>query len=64
MGHIKEPEGVDLIIGPSVLTEQDRKMISEIITNYKRTGKLPTKTQRAGLRGRTTSRTPKKKVLA
>ena len=49
MGYIKEPKGVDLVIGPSVLTDQDRKMISEIIANYKRTGKLPSKTQRAGL---------------
>ena len=64
MGYIKEPKGVDLVIGPSVLTDQDRKMISEIIANYKRTGKLPSKTQRAGLRERTTSRTPKKRVLA
>jgi len=49
MGYIKEPKGVDLVIGPSVLTEQDRKMISEIIANYKQTGKLPTKTQRTRL---------------
>ena len=64
MGYIKEPKGVDLVIGPSVLTDQDRKMISQIIANYKRTGKLPSKTQRTGLRERTTSRTPKKRVLA
>ena len=43
MGYIKEPKGVDFVIGPSVLTDQDRKMISEIIANYKRTGKLPSK---------------------
>ncbi len=35
MGLIKEPKGVDLLVGPSVLTEQDRKIISEIIANYK-----------------------------
>ena len=64
MGYIKEPKGVDLVIGPSVLTDQDRKMISEIIANYKRTGNLPSKTKRAGLRERATSRTPKKRVLA
>ena len=51
MGHIKEPEGVDLIVGPSILTEQDRRMISEIIANYKRTGKLPAKSIRTRLRG-------------
>ena len=78
MGYIKEPKGVDLVIGPSVLTDQDRKMISEIIANYKRTGKLPSKTQRTGLsrkiatgNERTTPEstsskrgTPKKRVLA
>ncbi len=41
MGYIKEPKGVDLVIGPSVLSEQDRKMISDIISIYKRTGKMP-----------------------
>lgn len=45
MGHIKEPRGVDLIVGPSTLTEKDRKMISEIIANYKRTGKLPARSK-------------------
>ncbi len=40
MGYIKEPKGVDLVIGPSVFNEKDRLIISEIITNYKRTGKL------------------------
>jgi hypothetical protein len=43
MGLIKEPKGVDLVVGPSTLTKKDRKMISEIIANYKRTGKLPSK---------------------
>ncbi len=43
MGLIREPKGVDLIVGPSILTEQDRKAISEIITAYKRTGKVPVK---------------------
>jgi hypothetical protein len=41
MGHIKVPKGVDLIIGPSVLSEQDRKMIVDIFAIYKRTGKMP-----------------------
>ncbi|MEO8147393.1 MAG: hypothetical protein ABI723_07140 [Bacteroidia bacterium] len=54
MGFIKEPKGVDLVIGPSVLTEQDTKMISEIIVHYKRTGKTPNKTQRAEIRKRIT----------
>jgi hypothetical protein len=46
MGLIKEPKGVDLIVGPSILTEQDRQIISEIIATYKRTGKLPAKTRK------------------
>ena len=62
MGLIKEPKGVDLLVGPSVLTEKDRKMISEIIANYKLTGKLPRKDKQGGSRRRTTSRIRKKKV--
>ena len=64
MGLIKEPNGVDLIVGPSVLTDDDRKMISQIIANYKRTGKLPTKQKQTSSRKRTTSRIQKKKVTA
>jgi hypothetical protein len=37
MGYIQEPEGVDLIVAPSTFTAQDRKMISNIIANYKKT---------------------------
>lgn len=43
MGIIKEPKGVDLIIGPSKLTNRDKKMVSDIIAHYKRTGKKPVK---------------------
>jgi hypothetical protein len=50
MGLIKEPKGVDLVVGPSILTEQERQMISKIIANYKRTGKLPGKASRRRLR--------------
>ncbi len=59
MGYIKEPKGVDLIIGPSTLTERDKKKISEIISHYKRTGKKP-------VRGKVLSQTSlkKKKVAA
>ncbi len=63
MGYIKEPKGVDLLIGPSVLTDQDLKMISEIIANYKSTGKLPNKPKRTGLSELKKLKTPKKKVL-
>ncbi|HXL56412.1 MAG TPA: hypothetical protein VN958_09155 [Chitinophagaceae bacterium] len=52
MGLIREPKGVDLIVGPSVLTDKDRKMISEIIANYKKTGKLPSKIKKQTPRGR------------
>lgn len=64
MGLIKEPKGVDLLVGPSVLTEQDKKIISEIIANYKLTGKLPIKKRQTDSRRRTTSRIQKKKVTA
>ena len=64
MGLIKEPKGVDFLVGPSVLTEQDKKMISEIIANYKLTGKLPSKKRQTDSRRRTTSRIQKKKVTA
>ena len=61
MGHIKEPKGVDLIIGPSVLSEQDRKMISDIIAVYKRTGKMPDK-RKSNIKKST--RNTKEKVIA
>ena len=38
MGYIKDPEGIDLVVEPSILTAQDKLMISEIIANYKKTG--------------------------
>ncbi|MEO8108671.1 MAG: hypothetical protein ABI594_01495 [Ginsengibacter sp.] len=43
MGLIREPKGVDFIVGPSIVTNEDKKMISDIIANYKKTGKLPSK---------------------
>lgn len=39
MGHIKEPLNVDFTVDPTPLTKDDRKVISEIITHYKLTGK-------------------------
>ena len=41
MGFIKEPKGIDLIVKSIPLTEQDRKQISNVIANYKLTGKKP-----------------------
>ncbi len=64
MGYIKEPKGVDLVIGPSVLTEQDRKIISEIIANYKRTGKMPAKNKRADILRERTTVTARRKITA
>jgi hypothetical protein len=43
MGFIKEPKGIDLIVKSEPLTEQDRKLISNVIANYKLTGKKPSK---------------------
>jgi hypothetical protein len=60
MAIIKEPKGVDLIVAPSVLTEEDKKLISEVIANYKKTGKKPGKKSVSKLRG--SSRSTKKKV--
>lgn len=63
MGHIKEPDGVDLIIGPSKRTEEDKKIISEIIRFYRRTGKMPTKKQLAALHVSGTIDTIRKKRI-
>ena len=40
MGYIKEPKGVDFVVEPHVLTEEDRRIISEAIAHYKATGKF------------------------
>jgi hypothetical protein len=40
MGYIKEPKGVDFVVEPHVLTEEDRKIMSKIIADYKATGKI------------------------
>ena len=64
MGYIKEPKGVDLIIEPSVLTEQDKKIISEIIANYKRTGKMPVTQKRKIISVSSTQQLRKKRVEA
>lgn len=53
MGLIKEPKGVDLIVGPSILTEKDKQFISSVIADYKRTGKVPSKKSALRKRGKT-----------
>jgi hypothetical protein len=41
MGIVREPKGVDLIVGPSKLTKEDLKIISDTIAAFKKTGKIP-----------------------
>jgi hypothetical protein len=41
MGHIKEPVGVDLNLGPMTLSEDDRQALSIVIAQYKLTRKVP-----------------------
>ena len=40
MGYIKEPKGVDFVVEPHVVTDEDRKIISEAIAYYKANGKF------------------------
>jgi hypothetical protein len=40
MGYIKEPKGVDFVVEPHVVTDEDRRIMTEIITAYKTTGKV------------------------
>ena len=35
MAHLKEPAGVDLVVAPTPLTDQDRQLISAAIAAYK-----------------------------
>lgn len=46
MGFIKEPKGIDLIVKSVPLTEQERKQISNVIAQYKLSGKKPTKSRK------------------
>jgi hypothetical protein len=40
MGYIKEPKGVDFVVEPHVVTNEDRKVISDAIAYYKANGKF------------------------
>lgn len=40
MGYIKEPKGIDFVVEPHVLTDEDQKIMSKIIAEYKATGKI------------------------
>lgn len=41
MGHIKEPLGVDLNVGPMTLSAEDRQTLSAVIARYKLTKEVP-----------------------
>jgi len=56
MGYIKEPKGVDFVVEPHVVTDEDRKIMSKIIAEYKATGKIT----RASTPKRKSRRTAKK----
>jgi len=60
MGLVREPKGIDFIVGHSMLTEKERLMISEIIAQYKRTGKVPSNFQRPKPRSYKNTRVKKK----
>ena len=69
MGHIKEPKGVDLNIGPMPLSDEDRKAVSAIIARYKKTGEVPkpvrkvkTKRPKQSARLKSGKNAPEKKV--
>jgi hypothetical protein len=40
MGFIKEPIGVDLIVSPMPLSDDDRQKISAVIAHFKMTGEV------------------------
>jgi hypothetical protein len=41
MGYIKEPNGIDFLVSPMPLLDEDRQTISAFISAYKITGKEP-----------------------
>jgi len=42
MGYIKEPQNIDLLVAPSVLSENAKRLIDAAISQYRKTGKTPT----------------------
>ena len=42
MGYIKEPVGIDFVVEPAPLSHNDRKQITEVISYFKKTGKVLT----------------------
>jgi hypothetical protein len=41
MGYIREPKDVDLVVAPSVLTEETKNKIEQAIAQYKKSGQKP-----------------------
>jgi hypothetical protein len=41
MGYIREPKNVDLLVAPSVLTEDTKQKIEQAIAQYRKTGQKP-----------------------
>jgi hypothetical protein len=61
MGHIKEPKGINFVVDPEPLSQEELKKISAIIAHYKATGKKKIdtiRTKQAGAKSR------KKKLTA
>jgi len=38
MGYVKEPNNIDLVVAPSVLTAENKRTIARAIAQYKKTG--------------------------
>jgi len=72
MGHIKEPLGVDLNVGPMTLSAEDRQTLSAVIAQYKLTKEVPkskpnfakTASRKRTAKLRTKSRKPTSKKVA
>ena len=56
MGLVREPKGVDFVVGPSTLTKKDKEKMSEIIALYKLTGKVPPKPEKTKLQNNSSKR--------
>lgn len=41
MAYIKEPKNVDFVVSTSVLTIEDKNLISDAIALYRKSGKVP-----------------------
>jgi hypothetical protein len=40
MEYIREPKGVDFVVESHIVTDEDRRIMSKIIAEYKATGKI------------------------